>query len=115
MSVVCVCVCDTLNFFFLLLLLSSCRGTEHSSAYSVQRSCALEWEARSDQPRVPAWSAMGVGERSLGTTAHLGDVVAAGGRSIYIYTYIVPPWAHISRSWGDIYLIAVGLYVQCLL
>ena len=35
---------------------------------------------------------------------------------IYIYIlYIIRPWAHLSRSWGDVYLIAVVLYSQCLL
>ena len=34
----------------------------------------------------------------------------------YIYIiYIIRPWAHLSRSWGDVYLIAVVLYGQCLL
>ena len=36
---------------------TDCGGTEvHPLANSLQRSYALEWEARSDQPRVPAFS-----------------------------------------------------------
>ena len=36
------------------LLLFDNRGTEHSLANSVQRSYAMEWEARIGRPGVPA-------------------------------------------------------------
>ena len=56
----CVCVCHTLilrvphlHVFHFDKSLTS-RGTEHSLANSVQRSYALEWEARIDHPCVPA-------------------------------------------------------------
>ena len=43
----------------------------------------------------PPWASQNA---AWGPSAHLGDVVAAGGR----FLSIVPPWAHVSRSWGDI-------------
>ena len=53
-----VCVCRPLvKGFPFLTSTANCftsRGTEHSLANSVQRSYALEWEARIDHPCVPA-------------------------------------------------------------
>ena len=48
---VCVCVCPPLEKGFST---NFGRSTEHSLANSVQRSYALEWEARIDHPCVPA-------------------------------------------------------------
>ena len=54
-------VCETLEVtgvllnWFLVSWLYRSRGTEHSLANSVQRSYALEWEARIDHPCVPAF------------------------------------------------------------
>ena len=49
---VCVRVCVTLGIIGNLKVWN--RGTEHSLANSVQRSYALEWDARTDHPCVPA-------------------------------------------------------------
>ena len=46
---VCVCVSTSVTKSF------ECRGSEHSLANSVQRSYALEWEAWTDHPCVPAF------------------------------------------------------------
>ena len=51
---VCVCVSKPVPKGFHLEIMVPSRGTEHSLANSVQRSYALEWEARIDHPCVPA-------------------------------------------------------------